>query len=111
MPKEFFQIYNYSQSFAPSVGASAQSDYGLYGKQVDALFNGLSNTPGGTGSLAVRFVSDAGLTYYSNALGASASVTAYIRNKFPITTQALLEHLKDQQRQLRKQAHSSILME
>lgn len=88
MPKEFFQIYNYSQSFAPSVGASAQSDYGLYGKQVDALFNGLSNTPGGTGSLAVRFVSDAGLTYYSNALGASASVTAYIRNKFPITTQA-----------------------
>ena len=88
MPKHFFQIYDYSQSFAPSVGASAQSDYGLYGKQVDALFNGLSNTPGGTGSLAVRFVSDAGLTYYSNALGASASVTAYIRNKFPITTQA-----------------------
>lgn len=88
MPKHFFQIYDYSQSFAPSVGASAQSDYGLYGKQVDALFNGLSNHPGGTGSLAVRFVSDAGLTYYSNALGASASVTAYIRNKFPITTQA-----------------------
>ena len=87
MPKDFFQIYDYSQSFAPSVGASAQSDYGIYGKQVDALFNGLSNHPGGTGSLVVRFVSDAGLTYYSNALGASASVTAYIRNKFPITTQ------------------------
>jgi hypothetical protein len=61
-----------------------QNDYGVYGQKVDALFGSLSNATGGTQSLSAWFVSDAGLTYYSHDLGASAAVTAYIQSKFPI---------------------------
>jgi len=93
MPNDFFQIYNHAYSFATSKVFSAgvtyslpQNDYGIYGQQVDAQFNSLSNSPGGTGNLVAWFVSDAGLTYYSNALGASAAVTAYISSKFPVTS-------------------------
>jgi len=92
MPNSYFQIYNHAYSFATSKVFSAgvtyslpQNDYGIYGQHVDALFNSLSNDIGGTGNLVACFVSDAGLTYFSNALGASAAVTGYIQSKFPVT--------------------------
>lgn len=91
MAKDFFQVISSAYSFSSSQVTSGgetfslpQNDYGAYGKQVDALFDSLSITAGGTHRLVAWFVADAGLSYYSNDPGASAAVLNYLSERFPI---------------------------
>ncbi len=93
MPNEYYQLYNHAYSFASSEVNSGgvtyslpQNDYGIYGQHVDAFFNTISRSEGATGSLAVWFVSDKGLTYYTHSLGATAAITGYVQSRFPITS-------------------------
>lgn len=92
MPNQYFQLYNHAYSFETSQVFSGgvtyslpQNDYGIYGDQVDAYFNTISESVGATGNLAVWFVADKGLTYYRDDPGASAAVTGYIEGRFPVT--------------------------
>lgn len=92
MPNDFYQLFNHAYSFAKSTANSGgitfslpQNDYGIYGQQVDAFFNTMSRNEGATGNLAVWFVSDKGLTFYTHSLGATAAITAYVESRFPIT--------------------------
>ena len=93
MPNDFYQLYNHAYSFSSSTVNSGgltyslpQNDYGIYGQHVDAYFNTISGSEGATGSLAVWFVSDKGLTYYTHSLGATAAITAYVQSRFPVTS-------------------------
>lgn len=92
MANDYYQLYNHAYSFASSEVNSGgvtyslpQNDYGIYGQHVDAFFNTISRSEGATGNLAVWFVSDKGLTYYTHSLGATAAITGYVQNRFPIT--------------------------
>jgi hypothetical protein len=92
MPNQLFQLYNHAYSFENSKVFSGgityslpQSDYGIYGNQVDVYFNTISQSVGATGNLAVWFVADKGLTYYRDDPGASAAVTGYIQGRFPVS--------------------------
>jgi hypothetical protein len=91
MAKDFFQVISSAYSFSSSqitgggeTYSLPQNDYGVYGEQVDALFDSLSITAEGTYRLAAWFVADAGLSYYSNDPGASAAVLNYLSERFPI---------------------------
>ena len=93
MANDYYQIYNHAYSFSSSTVNSGgltyslpQNDYGIYGQHVDAFFNTISRSAGATGSLAVWFVSDKGLTFYTHALGATAAITGYVQSRFPVTS-------------------------
>jgi hypothetical protein len=92
MANDYYQIYNHAYSFSSSTVNSGgltyslpQNDYGIYGQHVDAFFNTISRNAGATGSLAVWFVSDKGLTFYTHSLGATAAITGYVQGRFPVT--------------------------
>jgi hypothetical protein len=92
MANDYYQLYNHAYSFASSEVNSGgvtyslpQNDYGIYGQHVDAFFNTITRNAGATGNLAVWFVSDKGLTYYTHSLGATAAITGYVQSRFPIT--------------------------
>jgi hypothetical protein len=93
MANDYYQIYNHAYSFSSSTVNSGgltyslpQNDYGIYGQHVDAFFNTISRSAGATGSLAVWFVSDKGLTFYTHSLGATAAITGYVQGRFPVTS-------------------------
>jgi hypothetical protein len=93
MANDYYQLYNHAYSFASSEVNSGgvtfslpQNDYGIYGQHVDAFFNTITRNAGATGNLAVWFVSDKGLTYYTHSLGATAAITGYVQSRFPITS-------------------------
>lgn len=93
MANDYYQIYNHAYSFSSSAVNSGgltyslpQNDYGIYGQHVDAFFNTISRNAGATGSLAVWFVSDKGLTFYTHSLGATAAITGYVQGRFPVTS-------------------------
>ena len=93
MANDYYQLYNHAYSFSSSKVNSGgvtfslpQNDYGIYGQHVDAFFNTISRSAGATGSLAVWFVSDKGLTYYTHSLGATAAITGYVQSRFPVTS-------------------------
>lgn len=102
MRNQYYQLFNHAYSFTNSTVNSGgttyslpQNDYGAYGRQVDAFFNTMTNSAGGTGNLAVWFVSDKGLTYYTHSLGATAAITAFVESRFPVTPSSVGRGLID----------------